>query len=519
MDRDPIISRALDIIAENCAQNTDNTGNPFKFHHFAEVDTTEAEVMAQAFRQWLSLTGLSGNRLFSLFRRLIKYGDDVYIRDPETQEYYSVDIRNVTKVSFDDKQGKKICHYYIKNVELNLANKIFSPSQFYGSMFRSSLSNPAAADGLRVLPGRFDPVDMTSYTNSVLSGASATGEVMIPAEHVVHFSINSLSDFSSVSWPFGISILEKIYTTYRHKQLLEESVVVYTISRAPERLVFYIDTGRARGLEATRFVEQFKNEMFQRRIPNRGPGGTAVQDAMYDSLGINDNYYVPVGPDGRGTKIEQLPGGQALTDTGPLPYFVGQILRGLGIPPSYLPMGEDSTLAFNDGKVGTALIQEQQFTNMCRRFQSCVVEVVDPEFKRFAEVRGYTFDHSEYKITIEPPQNFQAYRQIELDTSRLANMASAVQFPFLSKRFCMMRFGGLTPEEVSQNERLYLEETKGIAQGDEEQDIGLRNVGIRPVSQNNEVDNINIDVAEPNFSELGGNETFFSTTNMDEQSQ
>jgi hypothetical protein len=386
-------------------------------------------------------------------------------------------------------------------------------------MYRPPTSNPAAADGLRVVPGRFDPVDLSSRAKSGLSGALTGGEVMVSAEHIVHFSINSLSDFSSVSWPFGISILEKVYTTYRHKQLLEESVVIYTISRAPERLIFYIDTGRARGLDATRFVEQFKNEIFQRRIPNRGSAGAAVPDAMYDSLGINDNYYVPVGPDGRGTKIEQLPGGQALTDTGPLPYFVGQILRGLGIPPSYLPMGEDSTLAFNDGKVGTALIQEQQFSNMCRRFQTCVLDVVDPEFKRFAEVSGYTFNHDEYQVTIEPPQNFQAYRQIELDTSRLANLASATQFPFLSKRFSMMRFGGMTPEEVAENERLYLEETKGTAQEDEEQDIGLRNVGIRLAPQNNESDAINIDDGAPELPDFGQDETLPTATDTDEPRQ
>jgi len=158
MDKDPIIGRALDIIAENCAQNTNDDGHPFFIKHLISVDPTEAEVMATAFRTWLRNTGLGGNRLFSLFRRLIKYGDDVYLRDPETNEFYSIDIRNITKVSFDDTQGKRLCNYYIKNIELNLANKIFAPTPAPNSQYQPSnaTKNPAAADGLRIIPGRFD---------------------------------------------------------------------------------------------------------------------------------------------------------------------------------------------------------------------------------------------------------------------------------------------------------------------------------------------------------------------------
>ena len=70
-----------------------------------------------------------------------------------------------------------------------------------------------------------------------------------------------------------------------------------------------------------RFVEKVKNEIQQRRIPSSTGGGTSVIDASYNPLSTNEDYFFPQTAEGRGSKVETLPGGQGLGELGDLEYF------------------------------------------------------------------------------------------------------------------------------------------------------------------------------------------------------
>ncbi len=100
-------------------------------------------------------------------------------------------------------------------------------------------------------------------------------EVCLDAKHVVHMSLNEGLD---VFWPFGKSILENIYKVFKQKELLEDSILIYRVSRAPERRIFKIDVGNMPSHLAMQFVERIKNEMHQRRIPTTtgGAGGSDI---------------------------------------------------------------------------------------------------------------------------------------------------------------------------------------------------------------------------------------------------
>jgi hypothetical protein len=87
---------------------------------------------------------------------------------------------------------------------------------------------------------------------------------------VVHLSLNEGLDYF---WPFGQSILENIFKVYKQKELLEDSVLIYRVQRAPERRIFKIDVGNMPSHMAMQFVERVKNEMHQRRIPTITGGG------------------------------------------------------------------------------------------------------------------------------------------------------------------------------------------------------------------------------------------------------
>ena len=158
------------------------------------------------------------------------------------------------------------------------------------------------------------------------------------------------------------------------------------------------------------FVERVKTEIHQRRIPSKTGGGQTVIDSSYNPLSINEDYFFPQTAEGRGSKVETLPGGTNLGEIDDLRYFTNKLVRGLRIPSSYLPTGaDDSASQYNDGRVGTAYIQELRFNNYCERLQSMLTEVFNNEFKLYLDHKGINIDISMFDLKLQTPQNFASY--------------------------------------------------------------------------------------------------------------
>jgi len=163
--------------------------------------------------------------------------------------------------------------------------------------------------------------------------------------------------------------------------------------------------------------------------------------------------------EGRGSKVEILPGGTNLGEIDDLRYFTNKLFRALRIPSSYLPTGpDDGGSSFNDGRVGTAYIQELRFNKYCERLQSLLNDSFNTEFKLFLHDRGVNVDPMLFDIKFNPPQNFAAYRQAEMDTARVSTFQTMVGIPFISKRFALKRFLGLSEEEIAENQTKWQEE-------------------------------------------------------------
>jgi hypothetical protein len=207
------------------------------------------------------------------------------------------------------------------------------------------------------------------------------------------------------------------------------------------------------------FVERVKTEIHQRRIPSQSGGGTNVIDSSYNPLSINEDYFFPQTAEGRGSKVETLPGGTNLGEIDDLRYFTNKLVRGLRIPSSYLPTGaEDASSQYNDGRVGTAYIQELRFNTYCERLQGMLIEEFDKEFKKYLLEKGMNVDTSMFDLIFQPPQNFASYRQSEVDNARVPTYTQMSAIPYISNRFALKRFLGMTEEEIAENERLWREE-------------------------------------------------------------
>jgi hypothetical protein len=470
MDMDSEINAALDILAEFCTQKNRENNTAFQINFKGQPTATEVKLLKDSLQKWSKQQQFE-NRVFKIVRNTFKYGDCFFVRDPENLKWYYVDPAKVSKIIVNESEGKSPEQYIIQDFNFNfkelVATSIHPNTHTSPQGTASYVSGGALGRGM---VGTTPQATGTRFSTQV-------NEVAVDSKNVIHIS---LSEGLDNNYPFGNSLLESVFKVYKQKELLEDAIIIYRIQRAPERRIFYVDVGNMPAHMAMGFVERVKNEIHQRRIPS-STGGASVIDASYNPLSINEDYFFPQTAEGRGSKVETLPGGTNLGEIDDLKYFTNKLFRALRIPSSYLPTGpDDSQASFTDGKVGTAYIQELRFNEYCKRLQSLIVEEFDLEFKVWIHKQGINIDNSLFELKFNSPQNFAAYRQSELDNARITSFTGLQEVQYMSKRFALKRFLGLTEEEIRENERLWKEENgeKVAAAADAAGD--MRSMGITP---------------------------------------
>ena len=457
MDADSEVNGALDTIAEFCTQFDFESNLPFTIEHFDTPTDAEVKVLTSSLRQWCLINEWN-KRIWRMVRNALKYGDQFFIRDPETYELYYVAAQDVSKLIINEAKGREVEQYIMKNLSLDVGNKV--------------ASEPLITDN-NYGPTQFAKTAFTQFASPTAAGAANSNQAEIPvnANHVVHMS---LSEGMDTNYPFGTSILEAVYKVYQQKSLLEDSIIIYRVQRAPERRVFYIDVGNMPANMAMSFVERVKNEIHQRRIPSRTGGGTSIMDSSYNPLSMLEDYFFAQTAEGRGSKVEVLPGGDNLGQIDDLKYFTNKLMRALRIPSSYMPTGpDDGTAVYSDGRVGTAFIQEYRFNKYCQRLQNLIIGPLDKEFKMFLKKKGVELDSSTFHLTFLPPQSFSEYREIEVNNARAAVFGQLAEVPYLSRRFVLKKYLGLTDAEMVENESMWQEENPDGSMTSTEQDAAL----------------------------------------------
>jgi len=472
MDTDSEVNAALDILAEFCTQRNKENNTPFLLTFKGKPTSSEVKILKEYLQQWTKLQELN-NRIFRIARNLFKYGDGFFIRDPETQKWFYVDPSKVMRIIVNESEGKLPEQYILRDVNVNFQNLVvtqINPTVQGQTSTASAFSQ--SGNSARGASSQYPQMSGSRFT-------TAQGEAAIDAKHVVHLS---LSEGMDNNYPFGNSLLESIFKVFKQKELLEDAIIIYRVQRAPERRVFYIDVGNMPSHLAMSFVERVKNEIHQRRIPSSTGGGSVI-DSSYNPLSINEDYFFPQTAEGRGSKVDTLPGGTNLGEIDDLKYFTNKLMRALRIPSSYLPTGaDDSQSQYNDGRVGTAYIQELRFNKYCERLQSLMIPIFDSEFKLYLYNKGINVDFSLFELKFQSPQNFAAYRQAELDNQRISTFTQMVGLPFISKRFALKRFLGLSDEDIAENEGLWKDENSygkpGLDPAGEMRTAGVSPTGI-----------------------------------------
>jgi hypothetical protein len=267
-----------------------------------------------------------------------------------------------------------------------------------------------------------------NYPMGSLSGASK-GSLKISKDSITYCT-SGLVDRNKGT---VLSYLHKAIKALNQLRMIEDSLVIYRLSRAPERRIFYIDVGNLPKVKAEQYLKEVMSR-YRNKLVYDANTGEIRDDRKYMSM--LEDFWLPRREGGRGTEITTLPGGQNLGELADIEYFQKKLYRALGVPESRIAGGGDG---FNLGRSSEILRDElkfskfvgrlrKRFSNMFNdmlRTQLLLKNIVSPEDWERME------DHIQYDFLYD--NHFAELKEAEILTNRITLMTQME--PYIGKYY------------------------------------------------------------------------------------
>ena len=272
----------------------------------------------------------------------------------------------------------------------------------------------------------------------------------------VPYHPNEIFHIHSGTWdPSGewvIPFIERARKPYVQLSYLEDAIVIYRLVRAPERLIFDIDTGNMPPHEAEAYIQEVQQEYWRSKSFDIDTGDIIHK---FEPQSMLDAFFLSRSNGMESVKIEQLAGGQNLGQLDDLQFFLKALYRALRIPVTYL--NEDATAAVDPS---STLRDELRFAKRIIGFQNKFAQGLKSGFITHLKFTGkydeYQLKETAFEIKFCPPSNYYELRRkqaIQLDAQAFN---AIVGNDCISKSWAMKRVWGLTNAEIKQNQRLLM---------------------------------------------------------------
>jgi len=250
--------------------------------------------------------------------------------------------------------------------------------------------------------------------------------------------------------------LEKARVPYNQLKLLETSVIIYRIVRAPERFVFKIDTGNMPKDKAMKFVEKIKTKFIKKQTYDPTTGALTHEPEV---LSILENFFLPQSADGRGSSIETVGGNPAgFTELDDIYYFARKLFRALKYPASRVTAGQEKgdaeiviggahTGEISRDEVKWAKFLEKHQVRFCNEFRDLFL--LHLEFKGLKQQYGLTKDS--FKLNMVAPSHYKESMEQGFIEARFNNYNALANNPEFSKYYLIKRYLRWTDEEIEEN--------------------------------------------------------------------
>ncbi len=217
-------------------------------------------------------------------------------------------------------------------------------------------------------------------------------------------------------------------------------MMIYRLSRAPERRIFYIDTGNLPTNKAEMFIERVKQKFKKEKYFNN-PKGTV--DSRYNPMSLDEDYYVAI-RNGKGTKIETLPGATNLGEIEDVRYYRDKLLAALKIPKDYIVEKDKSP----ERKANLSQL-DVKFARTIQRIQVDVETGLENLAKRHLQLRGFPASLiRDLRIKLPEPSDMSAKRKLDIDQQKVQVIQMVQSLGLLPKRVLYKEYFDMTDSEV-----------------------------------------------------------------------
>jgi hypothetical protein len=230
-----------------------------------------------------------------------------------------------------------------------------------------------------------------------------------------------------------LSYLHKAIKALNQLRMIEDSLVIYRLSRAPERRIFYIDVGNLPKVKAEQYLKEVMSR-YRNKLVYDANTGEVRDDRKFMSM--LEDFWLPRREGGRGTEITTLPGGQNLGELSDIEYFQKKLYRALGVPETRIAGGGDG---FNLGRSSEILRDELMFSKFVgrlrKRFANLFNDILRTQLllKNIVSPEDWEqmSDHIQYDFLYD--NHFSELKEAELLTNRLT-LATTIE-PYIGKYY------------------------------------------------------------------------------------
>ena len=271
--------------------------------------------------------------------------------------------------------------------------------------------------------------------------------------------VNINSGLMDVSRNMVLSYLHKAIKPLNQVRMIEDAVVIYRLSRAPERRVFYIDVGNLPKTKADQYLHDIMTK-FRNKVVYDAGTGEVKDDRRFQSM-IED-FWIPRRGEGKSTEITTLPAAQNLGELTDVKYFEQKLYKSLNVPIARLEPNQ----GFSLGRSNEITRDELKFNKFIQRLRAKFTILFDELMKRQLALKGIAsyeeWDQLKEKIYYDflEDNNFAELKEAELMTARITLLNQVV--PYIGRYYSMMwvrkNILHLSEEEIEEMQKEIFEE-------------------------------------------------------------
>ena len=262
-----------------------------------------------------------------------------------------------------------------------------------------------------------------------------------------------------------LSYLHKSIKALNQLRMIEDSLVIYRLSRAPERRIFYIDVGNLPKVKAEQYLKEVMSR-YRNKLVYDASTGEVRDDKKFMSM--MEDFWLPRREGGRGTEITTLPGGQNLGELADIEYFQKKLYRALGVPESRITGSGDG---FNLGRSSEILRDELKFSKFVARLRKRFANIFNDMLKTQLVLKNIVApedwdemsDHIQYDFLYD--NQFAELKESELIGERLGILATIEPYigKYYSQRYVRSKILRQTDSEIIEiDKQIKSEIKKGI---------------------------------------------------------